>query len=87
MYLTKFQKHRIIFMEGNNLFIADMLSRSFTQGELQLNQLKSFYLPPQSHFATLTHAIHIKPDHFLVKHETVLPSQKDYCLFLCRLRK
>ena len=54
-----------------------MLSSSFTQQERQLNELKDKQLPPQIHFATMTHDNQIKPVHCLVKHETVHPSQKD----------
>ena len=44
MQLTKFSK---------NLSVADLLSRSFTKAELQLNQLKHKQLPPQIDFALL----------------------------------
>ena len=54
-----------------------MLNRSSTQKELQLNQLKHKQITRQNHSATLTHDKQIKPVDFLVKHETVLPSQKD----------
>ena len=40
MQLTKFSKLKIIHTPGKNLSVADMLSRSFTKAELQLNQLK-----------------------------------------------
>ena len=40
MQLTKFSKLKIIHTPVKNLSVADMLSRSFTKGELQLNQLK-----------------------------------------------
>ena len=36
---------------GKNLSVADMISRSFTKAELQLNQLKHKQLPPQINFA------------------------------------
>jgi len=54
-----------------------MLSRSFIQKELLLNQLKHKKLLPQIQFATLTHDNQIKFVHYPVKYETVLPSQKD----------
>ena len=44
-----------------------------------MNQLKHKQLPPQIHFAILTHDNQIKPVHCLVKLETVLPSQEDDC--------
>ena len=37
MQLTKFSKLKIIYTPGKNLSVADMLSRSFTKAELQLN--------------------------------------------------
>ena len=77
MQLTKSQKLRSINTKGKNLSVADMLGRSGNQNELQLNQRKHKQLPPQIHFATLTHDKQIKPEHYLVEHETVLPSQKD----------
>ena len=46
MQLTKFSKLKIIHTPGKNLSVADMLSRSFTKAELQLNKLKHKQLPP-----------------------------------------
>ena len=40
MQLTTFCKPKIIHTPGKNLSVADMLSRSFTKVELQINQLK-----------------------------------------------
>ena len=55
MQLTKFSKLKIIHTPGKNFSVADMLSRSFTKAELQLNQLKHKQLPPQiSHHKTPT---------------------------------
>ena len=51
MQFTKFSKLKIIHTPGKNLSVADMLSRSFTKTELQLNQLKHKQLPPQIDFA------------------------------------
>ena len=79
MQLTKFQKLRIIYTKGKYLFVADMLSRSFTKEELQLNQLKHKQLPPQIDFAVMNQTNQIYPVHYLVKHEAVQPSQKDDC--------
>ena len=53
MQLTKFSKLKITHTPGKNLSVADMLSRSFTKAELQLNQLKHKHLPPQIDFALL----------------------------------
>ena len=75
MQLTKFSKLKIIHTPGKNLSVADMLSRSFTKAELQLNQLKHKQLPPQIDFALLQDNILI-PVHYLIKHEAILPHQK-----------
>ena len=48
-----------------------MLNRSFTEAELQLNQLKHKQLPPQIDFDIL-HYNTLKPVHYLIKHEEVL---------------
>ena len=40
MQLTKFSKLKIIHTPGKNLSVADLLGRSFTKEELQINQLK-----------------------------------------------
>ena len=73
MQLTKFSKLKKIHTPGKNLSVADMLSRSFTKAELQLNQLKQ--LPPQIDFALLQDNT-LKPVHYLIKHEEILPHQK-----------
>ena len=52
-----------------------MLSRSFTKAELQLNQIKHKQLPPQIDFALLQDNT-LKPVHYLIKHEEILPHQK-----------
>ena len=52
-----------------------MLSRSFTEAELQLNQLKHKQLPPQIDFALLQNGA-LRPVHYLIKHEEILPHQK-----------
>ena len=75
MQLTKFSKLKIIHTPGKNLSVADMLSRSFTRAELQLNQLKHKQFPPQIDFALLQDNI-LKPVHYLIKHEEVLRHQK-----------
>ena len=75
MQLTKFSKLKIIPTPGKKLSVADMLSRSFTKPELQINQLN--YTQPQSQIelAILQHKT-LKPVHYLIKHEEVLPHQK-----------
>ena len=75
MQLTKFSKLKIIHTPGKNLSVADMLSRSFTKAELQLNQLKHKHIPPQIDFALLQDNT-LKPVHYLIKHEEILPHQK-----------
>ena len=40
MQLIKFSKPKRIHTPGKNLSVADMLSRSFTRAELQMNQHK-----------------------------------------------
>ena len=52
-----------------------MLSRSFTKAELKLNQLEHKQLPPQIDFALLQDNT-LKPVHYLIKHEEILPHQK-----------
>ena len=75
-YLSpRFSKLKIIHTPGRNLSVADMLSRSFTKAELQLNQLKHKQNPPQIDFALLQDNT-LKPIHYLIKHEKILPHQK-----------
>ena len=71
MQLTKFSKLKIIHTPGKNFSVVDMLSRSFTKVELQLNQLKH----KQIDFALLQNGT-LKPVHYLIKHEDMLPHQK-----------
>ena len=52
-----------------------MLSRSFTKAELQINQLQHKQFPPQNDFALLQNGT-LKPVHYLIKHEEILPHQK-----------
>ena len=75
MQLTIFSKLKIIHTSGKNLSVADMLSRSFTKAELQLNQLKHRQLSPQIDFALLQNGT-LKPVHYPNKHEEILPHQK-----------
>ena len=75
MQFTKFSKLKIIHTLGKNLSVADLLSRSFTKEELQINQLKYKHLPPHIAFTILQNN-KLKPVHYLIKHEEVLPHQK-----------
>ena len=75
MQLTKFSKLKIIHTPGKNLSVADLLSRSFTKEELQINQLKHKHLPPHIDFTILQNN-KLQPVHYLIKHEEVLPHQK-----------
>ena len=75
MQPTKFSKLKIIHTPGKNLSVADMLSRSFTKTELQINQLKHKELPQQIDFAVLKDNT-LTPVHYLIKHEDVQPHQK-----------
>ena len=47
MQLKNFSNFKIIHTPGNKLSVADMLGRSFTKAELQINQMKHKQLPPQ----------------------------------------
>ena len=75
MQLTKFSKLKKIHTPGKYLSVADMVSRSFTKAELQLNQLKHKQLPPQFDFALLQNGT-LQPVQYLIKHEEILPYQK-----------
>ena len=75
MQLTKYSKLKIIHTPGKNLSVADMLSRSTTKAELQLNHFKHKQLPPQIDFTLLQNDT-LKPVHYLIKHEEILPHQK-----------
>ena len=75
MQLTKFSNLKTSHTPGKNLSVADMLSRSFTKAELQLNQLKHKQLPPQIDSALLQNGT-LKHVHYLIKHEEILPHQK-----------
>ena len=73
--LTNISKLKIIHTRRKRGALADMLSRSFTKDELQLNRLKHKQLPPQIAFALLQNGT-LRPVHYLVKHEEILPHQK-----------
>ena len=74
MQLTRFSKVKIIHTPGKYLSVADVLSRSFTKPEQQINQLKH-KKTPQIDFAILQND-NLKPVHYLIKHEEILPHQK-----------
>ena len=57
------------------LSVADILNRSFTKAELQIDQLKQEQPPPKFDFASLQNNT-LKPVHYLVKHEEILSHQK-----------
>ena len=75
MKFTKFSKLKIIQTPGKTFSVADMVSRSFTKTELQLNQLKRKQLPPQKDFAILQNNS-LTPVYDLKQHKEVLPHQK-----------
>ena len=75
MQLTKFSKHKVIHTPGKTVSLADLFSRSFTKQELQINQLKHKHLPPQIDSTKLENNT-LKPVHYLIKHDEVLPHQK-----------
>ena len=77
MHSLKNQKRRFIRTKRRSLSAVDMISRPFTQKELQLSQLRNEKLSPQIHFATLTLDHQIKPVQIFVRLENVLPPQKD----------
>ena len=52
-----------------------MFIRSFTKTELLKNQLKPKQLPPQGEMAVIKSNT-LKPVHYLIKHEEILPHQK-----------
>ena len=52
-----------------------MLSRSFTKAELQINHLKHKQLPLQIDFAILQNRT-LKPVHYLINYEEILPHKK-----------
>ena len=74
MQLTKFPRLKIIHTPGKNLSVADMLSRTFTKQQLQLNQLKHKKFPPPMEFAIIKNDEVILVN-YLVKHEEVKSTQ------------
>ena len=78
MQLTKFSELKIIHTPGKNLTVADMLSRTFTKEQLQVQQSRHKQLPPQIDFSIMKDN-QPKPVHYLVKHEEIKYNQKNDC--------
>ena len=76
MILTKFSNLQIIHTAGTNLTVADILSRDFSTIN-KTCQLQHKILPPHIDFLQLKNDKILKPIHYLVKHEDVLPKQKN----------
>ena len=72
-----FQNLKLYILLEKNISVADSLSRSFTKEELPINQIKHKHLPPHIDFTILQNNT-LKPVHYLIKHEEVLPHQKHY---------
>ena len=77
MLLTKFSNLQIIHTAGTNRTVADMLSRDFSTINAKTCQLHHKTLPPHIDFLQLKQNNILKPIHYLVKHEDVLPTQKN----------
>ena len=77
MLLTKFSNLQIIHTAGTNLTVADMLSRDFSTINNKTCQLQHKTLPPHIDFLQLKNDNILKPNHYLIKHEDVLPTQKN----------
>ena len=67
MQLTKFSKLEIIHTPGKILSVADMISRSLTKTELQINHFKQKQIPPQIDFAILQNNT-LQHVQYLIKH-------------------
>ena len=77
MLLTKFSTLQIIHTAGTNLFVADKLSREFSNITNKMFQLQHKTLPPHIDFLHLKSDKDLKPFHFLVEHEDALSAQKN----------
>ena len=75
MQSTIVSKPKVFHTHCKNLSVIDMLNCSFTKSELQKKPLKHKQLPPQIDFAKLQDNT-LKPVHYLIKHEEVLPHRK-----------
>ena len=76
MLLTKFSNLQTIHTAGTNHTVADMLSRDFATINNKTCQIQHKTLPPLIDFLKLKNDNILKPYHYLVKHEDVLPTQK-----------
>ena len=74
MLLNKFSNLQIIHSAGT---VADMLSRDFSTIINKTCQLQYETLPPHIDFLQLKNDNILKPIHYLVKHEEVLPTHKN----------
>ena len=77
MLSTKVSNLQIIHTAGTNLTVADMLSRDFSTINNKTCQLQHKTLPPHFDFLQLKNNNFLKPIHYLIKHEDVLPTQKN----------
>ena len=76
MLLPKVSNLQIIHTAGTNLTVADMLSRDFSTINNKTCQLQHKTLPPHIDILQLKNNNFLKPIHYLIKHEDVLPTQK-----------
>ena len=76
MLLTKVSNLQIIHTAGTNIPVSDMLSRGFSTINNKTCQLQQKTVPPHIDFLQLKKDNILKPIHYLVKHEDVLPTQK-----------
>ena len=70
-------KNFLLRIQKGRIFLQLKRSAVFYLTQLELNHLKHKWLPLEFRFAGLTHDSQTKLVNFLVKHETVLTSQKD----------
>ena len=77
MQVTKFQTFVNTYAKGKSLSLAEWFDRYFTLEELLLEQLEHKQIFRQTQFVTLKLDLPIKIVQYFVKHETVLPSEKE----------
>ena len=77
MLLTKFSNLQHIHTAGTNITIADMLSRDFPTINNETCHFQHKTLPPRIDFLQLKNDNILKPIHYLIIHEDVLPTQKN----------
>ena len=82
MLLTKISNLQIIRTAGTNLTVAYMLSRRSSANNNKTCQLQHKTLPPHIDFLHLKNDNILKLFHYLVKHEDVLPTQKNDSLLI-----